>query len=137
MAKINKDLLTMLFNHFYSNRWHLVGHVVRKAIEREIDCKDFPRTYNQMTIHGFFISNYPTLFSTMEKIDEYDLVTRLKMLNLIKKTTPTRTQKWDPTDKSRIHYGRHRYKNYVNYKEIMSNADKSTRICAGVKLVTK
>jgi hypothetical protein len=137
MANMSKELLTMLFNHFYSCRWHLVGHVIRKAAERGIDCSNIPKTLNGKTIYGFFISTYPTLCPTMEKIDEYDLVTRLKMLNLVKKTVPVHNKKWEPNEKRRIIYNKHRYENYMSYKTIMSDAKKSTQVCAGVKVKVK
>lgn len=137
MKEINNEVLSMLFNHFYSNRWHLVGHVVRNAMKKGINCSEFPRSLTKMTVYGFFISKYPTLLPTMEKIDEYDLLTRLKMFNLIKKTIPLQAKKWVSDEKLKLNYDRKKFKSFSSNMAIISNSKKSNNVAVGVKVRVK
>lgn len=137
MKEINNEVLSMLFNHFYSNRWHLVGHVVRNAMKKGIDCSEFPRSLTKMTVYGFFISTYPTLLPTMEKIDEYDLLTRLKMFNLIKKTIPLQAKKWSSNEKSKLNYDKKTFNSFSSNMAIISNSKKSNNVAVGVKVRVK
>ena len=134
MINENDKILEALFNSFYSNRFYLVGHTIRKLIDKGIDCSSIPHTLNGMTIFGFFISTYPTLLTTMEKIDEYDLISRVKMFTLIKKTKPVMCKKWNAKDKNNLNCTAKIYSASVSYREIMRNAKKSSSVCSGVKV---
>ena len=137
MKKTNDELLFLLFNNFYSNRFFLVGYVVHKATDKGIDCSKFSRSLCKMTVFGYFLAVYPTLINAMEKIDECDLYARLKMFNFIKKTTPTPIKKWRKKDKANIDYSSKIHKTSLIYRAIMANSKKSNLVCIGTKLRTK
>jgi len=134
MKQFNDEILDSLVNHFYSKRFVLVGHVVHKLLDKGVDCFEIPMFVNKMTVFGYFLSSYPTLIKTMESVDEYDLVSRLKVLNLVKKTPPVFIKKWKSEEKNKFNYDKTVYKNYGLYKEIVSNATKgSSNVCVGFK----
>ena len=135
--KFKDEILEALVNSFYSNRWFLVGHTIHKLVDKGIDCYEVSLTINGMTVFGFFLSSYPTLIKTMESIDEYDLLNRLKMLNIIKNTTPIRIKKWKIKEKNKLTYDNNVYKASSTYREMIRNSSKSKMVSVGVKVRTK
>ena len=73
----------------------------------------------------------------MESIDEYDLLNRLKMLNIIKNTTPIRIKKWKIKEKNKLTYDNNVYKASSTYREMIRNSSKSKMVSVGVKVRTK
>jgi hypothetical protein len=105
--KLIKDWIAYLVNKFYTNRFAMTGHAYFSFIEKYPKYVDefnlvrrskyrrrFPcRSQNQMTIYGYFISTYPSLKKLMEETDEFDLLSRLKIISLVLKTKPMATKK--------------------------------------------
>jgi hypothetical protein len=140
MNKLDPDITEALVNQFYSNRFFLVGFVVYKLLAKGVDCSCIPYSLSKMTVYGYFLSSFPKLIHAMEGVDEYDLVDRLKVINLIKKTTPLKSIKWYKKDKYELKYDQKSYGNYAMYKSIVSNAVKDTgkvSVCAGFKVRVK
>ncbi len=137
MKVLSDEILTSIVNHFYTKRFCLIGHVIHKLIDKGIDCTGIPTSLNRMTVFGFFASKYPTLIKAMEGVDEYDLVNRLKVLNLIKKTPPALTKKWQSKEKNKLNHDKDVYKNYCAYKVILRDTPKSHNVCAGARVRVK
>jgi hypothetical protein len=139
MKQLNNEILESLVNHFYSHRFVLVGHVAHKLMDKGVDCSGIPIHMNKMTVFGYFTRHYPTLITAMENVDEYDLINRLKVINIIKIMKPIvgTTSKW-AKEKNEIKYGKKVYRNYGLYKSIVNNATKgSNNVCVGVKTRSK
>ena len=138
MKQFNDEILESLVNHFYSNRFALVGYVVHKLLNKDVDCSDIPMSVNKMTVFGYFLSTYPTLIKAMESVDEYDLVSRLKIINIIKIMKHITLSKWTNKEKNKLNYDKKVYKNYGLYKSIVGDATKgSGNVCVGVKTRSK
>ena len=128
MKKINDEILTAIFNSFYSRRFTMVGYTVRRLIDDGVNCREMPSVVMPMTVFGFFISKYPSLLPAMEKIDEFDLISRAKMLDIVKKTTPLSVTKRKKADIKELDKSKEEYANYSKYRGVVANGRKSRSV---------
>ncbi len=128
MSKINEELLTALFNSFYSRRFSYVGETVAMLSKKGIETGYIGKTLFKMTVFGFFISSYPTLIKTMEGIEEYDLISRAKMLEILKKTTPVRTKKRTDKEVNELATSHAKFRHDAMYRSILKNGSKSNSV---------